>query len=57
MQDASKKTKMHLRRKKIMELLAQNGEVRIDELAQLFGTTEVTIRSDLSALEEEGGSL
>ncbi|HIS93176.1 MAG TPA: DeoR/GlpR transcriptional regulator [Candidatus Alectryocaccomicrobium excrementavium] len=55
MQDASKKTKMHLRRKKIMELLAQNGEVRIDELAQLFGTTEVTIRSDLSALEEEGG--
>ena len=26
MQDASKKTKMHLRRKKIMELLAQNGE-------------------------------
>lgn len=54
MQAEQKKTKMHLRRKKIIDLLTQNGEVRIDELAKCFGTTEVTIRSDLSALEREG---
>ena len=50
----AKGLKIDTRRKKILELLAQKGEVRVSELSALFNTTEVTIRSDLSALESDG---
>ena len=54
MKTMSKGLKIDVRRKKILDLLAQNGEVRIADLTALFDTTEVTIRSDLSALENDG---
>lgn len=42
------------RRKKITELLNKEGKVKVIELSRLFGISEVTIRNDLSELEEEG---
>lgn len=42
------------RRRSIVERLNQLGEVSVDELASLFSTSEVTIRKDLSELENNG---
>lgn len=42
------------RRKKIIELLNKEGKIKVIGLSRLFGISEVTIRNDLSALEEEG---
>jgi len=42
------------RRAKIQELLIRNSTVIISELAKLFGTSEMTIRRDLDALEARG---
>jgi len=42
------------RRARIVELLAQNGSVRVGELSRLFRVTEVTVRSDLDAMSREG---
>lgn len=42
------------RRRRICELLAQEGRVTVDGLATRFGTSQVTIRADLSALEAVG---
>ncbi|HCU65903.1 MAG TPA: XRE family transcriptional regulator [Rheinheimera sp.] len=42
------------RRRAILELLNQQGEVSVDELALRFETSEVTIRKDLTALEDNG---
>lgn len=42
------------RRKTILELLNAKGKVRVNELARLFATSEVTIRCDLTELENEG---
>lgn len=42
------------RRHSIMQLLHQQGEVSVDQLVQLFDTSEVTIRKDLNALEANG---
>ncbi len=42
------------RRAQIAELVLQRGMVRVDELAELFHVSEVTIRNDLAALEREG---
>lgn len=42
------------RRKKILELLHQEGKVKVIELSKLFAISEVTIRGDLDALEKEG---
>ena len=42
------------RRHNILALLAQQGEVSVDELAKRFETSEVTIRKDLAALESNG---
>ena len=39
------------RRHNILALLAEQGEVSVDELAKRFETSEVTIRKDLAALE------
>lgn len=42
------------RRHNILALLAEQGEVSVDALAQHFATSEVTIRKDLAALESNG---
>ncbi len=42
------------RKAKILELLAENGKVRVRELSAMFGISEVTARFDLEALETEG---
>ena len=42
------------RRHMIMALLQEQGEVSVEHLVRLFDTSEVTIRKDLTALEESG---
>ncbi|UTF59042.1 DeoR/GlpR family DNA-binding transcription regulator [Gilvimarinus sp. DA14] len=42
------------RRRQILDLLAESGEVAVEALALRFQTSEVTIRKDLSALESNG---
>ncbi len=42
------------RRRGILDLLAEQGEVSVDDLALRFETSEVTIRKDLTALEDNG---
>ena len=37
-----------------MQLLEQDGNVKVEELAGRFGVSQVTIRKDLSELEEQG---
>lgn len=42
------------RRNTILEMLKENGKVKVTELSRTFGISEVTIRNDLSELEAEG---
>lgn len=42
------------RRRRILELLAERGAVRVAELVELLGVSEFTIRRDLAALAERG---
>lgn len=42
------------RRRRICDLLREQGRVTVDALATRFGTSQVTIRADLSALESAG---
>ena len=42
------------RRHAILALLTEQGEVSVDQLAKAFETSEVTIRKDLTALENTG---
>ncbi|MCS6880834.1 MAG: DeoR/GlpR family DNA-binding transcription regulator [Oscillochloridaceae bacterium] len=42
------------RRSRIAALVRQRGSVRVQELAELFQVSPVTIRSDLAHLEQEG---
>jgi DeoR family transcriptional regulator of aga operon len=42
------------RRQKIIELIHQQGEGKVDEFAAQFGVSSVTIRHDLNLLEEQG---
>ncbi|MFQ1023747.1 DeoR/GlpR family DNA-binding transcription regulator [Avibacterium paragallinarum] len=42
------------RRHRIVQLLQSQGEVSVEQLVQLFETSEVTIRKDLTALEASG---
>jgi DeoR/GlpR family transcriptional regulator of sugar metabolism len=44
----------HGRRRKILELLERDGNVKVEELAGLFAVSQVTIRKDLAELEEQG---
>lgn len=46
--------KIDIRRKKILETLRRNGKVYVSELSETLGATQVTIRTDLAALESEG---
>jgi DeoR/GlpR family transcriptional regulator of sugar metabolism len=51
---ASKGLKIDIRRKRILEILARAGQVRVSDLSLELGATPVTIRSDLAALKEDG---
>ncbi len=42
------------RRRAIIDLLTDQGEVQVEQLASHFSTSEVTIRKDLAALEDNG---
>ena len=42
------------RRQMIATMVQEQGEVGVEQLALLFETSEVTIRKDLTALEESG---
>lgn len=42
------------RRKHIIDALRENGKVEVDELSETLGVSPMTIRRDLSALEEKG---
>lgn len=42
------------RKKKISELLKDNDSVKVTELSQLFGVSEVTVRSYLEDMEKKG---
>jgi DeoR/GlpR family transcriptional regulator of sugar metabolism len=46
--------KIDVRRKKLLEILRRDGQVRVSQLSETLGATVVTIRSDLDALEEDG---
>lgn len=51
---AKDELKIDSRRRKILELLRRDGQVRIAELGQLLETTVVTVRNDLAILERDG---
>jgi len=42
------------RRAKILEILNENGTVKVSALSRLFGISEVTVRFDLEYLESQG---
>lgn len=42
------------RRKKILELINENGSVRVNNLSRIFDISEVTIRTDLADMESKG---
>ena len=42
------------RRDQILDILKDRGKVKVSELSSIFGISEVTIRNDLTELENEG---
>ena len=42
------------RRAKIIEVLEDRGQVKVNDLSKFFGVSEVTIRNDFEKLEEKG---
>lgn len=50
---AAGRLKIDIRRNRILELLAQNGQVTVAELSQLLDTTQTTIRTDLDTMAAE----
>ena len=42
------------RKQKIMDLLKENGSVKVAELSEMFKISEVTIRSYLADMEQKG---
>ena len=51
---AGSKLKIDIRRNKILEHIRQDGKVSVTDLSRKLGTTAVTIRNDLTALERDG---
>ncbi len=47
-------SKIDIRRKAIIDILNEEGQVRVAQLSERLGATVVTIRSDLQALEQDG---
>ena len=50
---ATGRLKIDIRRNKILELLAQNGQVTVAELSGLLNATQTTIRTDLDTMAAE----
>ena len=50
---AAGRLKIDIRRKRILELLAQNGQVTVAELSGLLNATQTTIRTDLDTMAAE----
>ena len=46
--------KIEIRREKILRQLERSGKISVSELSALLGVTPVTIRSDLTEMEQEG---
>lgn len=46
--------KIEIRREKILRQLEHSGKISVSELSALLGVTPVTIRSDLTEMEQEG---
>jgi DeoR/GlpR family transcriptional regulator of sugar metabolism len=46
--------KIDSRRRKILDVLRRDGQVRVTQLSETLGASVVTIRSDLDALEADG---
>lgn len=46
-----------VRRRRMADLIAGRGFVRVSELADVFAVSEVTVRSDLAALDDDGALL
>ncbi len=45
---------MNERQMQIIKYVSERGKVRVKELASYVDTSEVTVRKDLTALEEQG---
>ena len=50
---AAGRLKIDIRRKRILELLSQNGQVTVAELSGLLNATQTTIRTDLDTMAAE----
>ena len=50
----SAEVSMKDRYNKILELLTKEKKIEVNELSQILGVSNVTIRKDLDALEEKG---
>jgi DeoR/GlpR family transcriptional regulator of sugar metabolism len=45
---------MNIRQSRILEMLEKHGRISLSEIKEVFPVSEMTIRRDLAALEEEG---
>lgn len=50
---AASRLKIDIRRRKILELLEQEGQVTVAELSRRLGTTQTTLRNDLDTMAAE----
>ncbi len=46
--------RLNRRRLKILDLIREDGHAKVQDLSRIFKVTDVTIRQDLEALEQEG---
>ena len=51
---AGGKLKIDIRRQKVLDMLKNEGQVTVNQLSSVLGTTPVTIRNDLDTLAREG---
>jgi DNA-binding transcriptional ArsR family regulator len=51
---ANRLVTVEARRRRIVQLLENEGNVKVEELAVLFEVSQVTVRKDLAELEEQG---
>jgi len=54
MKENAKELNLDERRRKILDILAVKGKVKVSELSKLFNISEVSIRNDLAELEQAG---
>ncbi|MBJ4948293.1 DeoR/GlpR transcriptional regulator, partial [Salmonella enterica subsp. enterica serovar Agona] len=51
---AKPSTSLLKRRLDIAEIVRKNGEIKVDDLAEMLSVSGVTIRNDLNYLEQQG---